>query len=310
MLRELKAVILRDLDATIKEIESYPSDISLWALPQDSGITNSAGNLALHLAGNLHHFIGHLLGGHPYTRNRDAEFTTRDLTRAQVTAQLQAAHQAVADTLDNLPLAKLSDAFPVDLAGKRFTTLQFLLHLSAHLGYHLGQIDYHRRQQSADAKAIGTMGFDQLRAIPAPAGPLPSGAASTRAGGAAGASNSSAGESSVPSSSATATFVGLDAAFARISEPWSPVVIGGLNGQEVKAVKLSGAFDWHSHQHEDELFLVHTGAMRMEFRDRSVDVRPGEFIIVPRTVEHRPVAEAGAEVVLFEPVGIVRTGDT
>jgi mannose-6-phosphate isomerase-like protein (cupin superfamily) len=74
-------------------------------------------------------------------------------------------------------------------------------------------------------------------------------------------------------------------------------------------VKLSGAFDWHAHQHEDELFLVHKGALRMEFRDRAVEVKPGEFIIVPRAVEHRPVAEHGAEVVLFEPVGIVRTGD-
>jgi mannose-6-phosphate isomerase-like protein (cupin superfamily)/uncharacterized damage-inducible protein DinB len=295
MLRELRAIVLRDLSSVIKEVESYSSDSSLWStLP---GLPNSGGNLARHLAGNLHHFIGHLLGGLPYTRNRDAEFAASTLTRAEVVAELRAAHAAVGDTLDKLPLAKLADAFPADLAGKRFTTLQFLLHLSAHLGYHLGQIDYHRRQLGGDAKAIGTMGFDELRAIPAPAGPLPGGAASSTAASPAGASSS------------TATFLSLGAAFARIPQPWSPVVIGELNGQEVKAVKLSGAFDWHSHEHEDELFLVHKGAMRMEFRDRSVDVKPGEFIIVPRAVEHRPVAEDGAEVVLFEPVGIVRTGD-
>jgi mannose-6-phosphate isomerase-like protein (cupin superfamily) len=284
MLRELKSVLLRDIDAAAREVEAYPSDAALWSTAPKQGITNSGGILARHLAGNLRHFIGHVLGGHAYTRNRDDEFANRGLSRIDVAKELRAAHAEVGDALDKLPLARLSDAYPLELAGKRFTTLQFLLHLSAHLGYHLGQIDYHRRALSADAKAIGTMGFDQLRAIAS---------AATSAG----------------PSSAGATFVSLDAAFARIPQPWSPVVVGELNGQEVKAVKLSGPFDWHAHQHEDELFLVHKGALRMEFRDRAVDVKPGEFIIVPRAVEHRPVAEQGAEVVLFEPVGIVRTGD-
>jgi mannose-6-phosphate isomerase-like protein (cupin superfamily) len=299
MLQDLRAVFLRDLDATAREVESYPSDQALWSVAPGQGITNSGGVLARHLAGNLRHFIGHVLGGLPYTRNRDDEFANRGLPRAEVAAELRAAHRGVGDALNALPLARLSDAYPLELAGKRFTTLQFLLHLSAHLGYHLGQIDYHRRALSADAKAIGTMGFDQLRAIPAPAGPLPGGAGTaSKSAAAAGAS-----------SSAAATFASLDDSFARIPTPWSPVVVGELNGQEVKAVKLSGAFDWHAHQHEDELFLVHKGALRMEFRDRAVEVKPGEFIIVPRAVEHRPVAEHGAEVVLFEPVGIVRTGD-
>lgn len=101
----------------------------------------------------------------------------------------------------------------------------------------------------------------------------------------------------------------LDAAFDAITEPWSPVVIGELNGQQVKAVKLRGPFIWHQHRGEDEMFLVHRGRFRMEFRDRSVELGPGEFVIVPRGTEHRPVADEWAEVVLFEPASTVRTGD-
>ncbi len=104
----------------------------------------------------------------------------------------------------------------------------------------------------------------------------------------------------------------LAAAFAAITAHWSPVVIGELNGQQVKAVKLQGAFHWHHHAREDELFLVHRGRFRMELRDpveRSVELMAGEFLIVPRGVEHRPVADEEVEVVLFEPASTVRTGD-
>ena len=101
----------------------------------------------------------------------------------------------------------------------------------------------------------------------------------------------------------------LTAVFAGITEHWSPVVIGELNGQQVKAVKFLGAFHWHQHRGEDEMFLVHRGEFRMEFRDRTQMVRAGEFVIVPRGTEHRPVAEREVEVVLFEPATTVRTGD-
>lgn len=103
--------------------------------------------------------------------------------------------------------------------------------------------------------------------------------------------------------------VALDAAFAAIREHWAPVVIGELNGQQVKAVKFQGAFDWHQHRREDEMFLVHRGRFRMEFRDRTVELRAGEFLIVPRATEHRPVADEEVEVILFEPATTVRTGD-
>ncbi len=104
----------------------------------------------------------------------------------------------------------------------------------------------------------------------------------------------------------------LSAAFAAITAHWSPVVIGELNGQQVKAVKLKGEFHWHHHAAEDELFLVHRGRFVMGLRDpeeRTVELRAGEFLIVPRGVEHRPMAEEEVEVVLFEPASTVRTGD-
>ncbi len=98
--------------------------------------------------------------------------------------------------------------------------------------------------------------------------------------------------------------------FARITEHWSPVVIADLNGQQVKAVKFRGEFHWHHHALEDEMFLVHRGRFTMHFRDRAVEVAAGEFIVVPRGVEHRPVADEEVEVILFEPATTVRTGDT
>lgn len=97
--------------------------------------------------------------------------------------------------------------------------------------------------------------------------------------------------------------------FNLFTEHWSPKVIGELNGQQVRAVKLLGEFVWHSHEHEDEMFLVIRGALRMDFRDTSVQVNEGEFIIVPRGMEHRPVAEEEVEVMLFEPASTVNTGN-
>jgi mannose-6-phosphate isomerase-like protein (cupin superfamily) len=88
-----------------------------------------------------------------------------------------------------------------------------------------------------------------------------------------------------------------------------PAHVGELNGQHVKVVRLRGAFVWHHHDHEDELFLVHRGSFRMEFRDRTVELRAGDFLIVPRGVEHRPVADDEAEVLLFEPAGTLNTGN-
>lgn len=102
--------------------------------------------------------------------------------------------------------------------------------------------------------------------------------------------------------------VNITEKLALFDEHWSPKVVGELNGQHVKLVKLLGEFVWHHHEDEDELFLVVKGRFRMEFRDRSVDVEEGEFIVVPRGVEHRPVAEEEVSVMLFEPASTVNTG--
>ena len=103
--------------------------------------------------------------------------------------------------------------------------------------------------------------------------------------------------------------VNIEEKLARITDHWRPRIVGELNGQQVKLVKFLGPFVWHHHENEDELFLVIKGRMLMEFRDRAVPVGEGEFIIVPRGVEHRPVAVEEVHVVLFEPASTVNTGN-
>lgn len=97
--------------------------------------------------------------------------------------------------------------------------------------------------------------------------------------------------------------------FAGFDDYWNPRIVGELNGQHVKLVKLSGAFTWHSHENEDELFLVVQGGFRMELRDKTIELREGEFLIVPRGVEHRPVADGEAKILLFEPASTLNTGN-
>lgn len=96
---------------------------------------------------------------------------------------------------------------------------------------------------------------------------------------------------------------------ALFSSAWQPKIVGALNGQHVKLVKLRGEFVWHSHEHEDEMFLVVKGSFRMELRDGAISLAAGEFLIVPRGVEHRPVADEEAHVLLFEPASTLNTGD-
>jgi len=103
--------------------------------------------------------------------------------------------------------------------------------------------------------------------------------------------------------------VNLLQGFAAFDEHWSPRIAADLNGQQVKLVKFKGEFDWHHHEHEDELFLVHHGSFVMEFRDRKVELRAGEMLVVPRGVEHRPVATEEVEVILFEPATTLNTGN-
>jgi mannose-6-phosphate isomerase-like protein (cupin superfamily) len=105
------------------------------------------------------------------------------------------------------------------------------------------------------------------------------------------------------------TKVNLEEKLSLFSEQWKPKIVGELNGQYVKLVKFEGPFVWHHHDDEDEMFLVVKGRFRMEYRDRDEWIEEGEFVIVPRGVEHRPVAEKEAHVLLFEPATTLNTGN-
>lgn len=103
--------------------------------------------------------------------------------------------------------------------------------------------------------------------------------------------------------------VNLDQKFSLFSEYWSPKVVGELNGQMVKLAKIKGEFEWHHHADEDELFLVVHGQITIKLRDRDVVLNPGELLIVPRGVEHKPVAEEEAHILMFEPASTLNTGN-
>lgn len=102
--------------------------------------------------------------------------------------------------------------------------------------------------------------------------------------------------------------VNLADAFTRFSDTWSPKIAGDVNQMQIKVAKFDGAFTWHHHENEDELFLVIDGALHIELEDGTIELGPGEFVIIPRGVEHRPVAQPAANVVLFENATTVNTG--
>jgi mannose-6-phosphate isomerase-like protein (cupin superfamily) len=103
--------------------------------------------------------------------------------------------------------------------------------------------------------------------------------------------------------------IDIAAKFALFSEHWRPKIVASLNGQEVKLVKVQGTFPWHCHAEAEEMFLVWRGHFRVEFRDRVVELSPGQCVVVPRGVEHRTAADEEAEVILFEPKDVRNTGD-
>lgn len=104
--------------------------------------------------------------------------------------------------------------------------------------------------------------------------------------------------------------VNLAQKLSLFSEWWSPKIVGELNGQYVKLAKFKGEFVWHKHDHEDELFYVISGNLKIEFRDKIIELAEGEFLIVPRGVEHKPIAAEEVAVLLFEPASTLNTGDT
>lgn len=141
-----KAIIelfVRDLNKAAEEIESYPSDESLWAVSGD--IANSAGNLGLHLAGNINHFFGAVLGNSGYVRERDLEFSSKGASRAELADALRKAADVAGSVLSSLSEDDLASDFPEQFAGKTVSNAWMIAHLLTHLNYHLGQINYHRR---------------------------------------------------------------------------------------------------------------------------------------------------------------------
>ncbi len=143
MIQHLIKLYQRDLAKLVVELEAYPNEASLWLVAPD--IKNPAGNLALHLVGNLNQFIGVDLGGTDYKRDRDAEFNLKDVPRAELIAMVKATSTMIETVLSGLETIKLEQVFPKEVLGYPMSTNYFLLHLYGHLNWHLGQINYHRR---------------------------------------------------------------------------------------------------------------------------------------------------------------------
>lgn len=158
--RDLRRILLRDLDTLQAELEAYPREEQIWEAPE--GVRNTAGTLALHLAGNLHHYVGAVLGGAAYVRDRPGEFGDRDVPRTELLARIAGAREAVARVLAELPEERLADPFPVEVAGVRPLTGRFLMHLATHFGYHLGQLDYHRRIVTRNPEGVGAQSVTVL----------------------------------------------------------------------------------------------------------------------------------------------------
>jgi len=144
MLKEsLIEIFERDLNKLAAEINLYKDDSSLWIVKE--GIGNSGGNLCLHLIGNLNHFIGAILGGSGYVRERDKEFSLKDISRADLIVGIENTIPLVKNSLNNLKAEDFEKTFPVEIFGRAQKTDFILVHLATHLTYHLGQINYHRR---------------------------------------------------------------------------------------------------------------------------------------------------------------------
>jgi hypothetical protein len=153
-------MLVRELEGFKRELALFPDDESVWST--SSGVANSAGNLALHVAGNLQHFIGTVLGGTGYVRNRELEFGQRSGPRENIYAELDAAVAVVRKVLPSIANDRLEQDFPEPLMGMTFRTSTFLVHLCTHAGFHLGQAGYLRRILTGDTTSSG----------PIPLGPL------------------------------------------------------------------------------------------------------------------------------------------
>ncbi|MBI4419239.1 MAG: DUF1572 family protein [Gemmatimonadetes bacterium] len=156
----VSAMLVRDLKTLAREIEAYPDEHSLWTVVP--GITTPGGNLALHLVGNLQHFVGAQLGRTGYVRNRDAEFAVRGTSRKELLALVNTTIGVVESTFAKLTPVDLESQYPLTVGNVRVKTADYLIHLAVHFAYHLGQIDYHRRMVTRQPGAVGAVAVAQL----------------------------------------------------------------------------------------------------------------------------------------------------
>lgn len=154
------AILDRDLQALAREVTAYPDERALWATPP--GIPNSAGTLALHLTGNILHYLGAHLGGTGYVRDRAAEFASRDVPRADILAQIEETRAAVRVAAERTTGERLQQDFPEVVGGGRVATGEYLVHLVSHFAYHLGQLDYHRRVVTGRASGVDAVRAAEL----------------------------------------------------------------------------------------------------------------------------------------------------
>ena len=143
LIESFKSLIVRDLLKLKQEVESYKDESKLWVI--DAGISNSAGNLCLHLLGNINHFIGATLGNTGYVRNRDLEFSQKNIPVEVLAAQIDDTVGAAENTFDKMLTGSLDQEYPIVFNNQKLTTEQMLVNIVSHLNYHLGQINYHRR---------------------------------------------------------------------------------------------------------------------------------------------------------------------
>lgn len=157
------AILDRDLGAVARQVEAYADEQDLWRLPP--GLPNCGGTLALHLAGNIQHYLGARLGDTGYLRNRPAEFSARDLPRSALLREIAAAREAVRAAAARVDAERLTDDFPETVGGVRIPTGHYLIHLVAHFAYHLGQLDYHRRLVTGDGRGVGAIRVADLPSV-------------------------------------------------------------------------------------------------------------------------------------------------
>jgi uncharacterized damage-inducible protein DinB len=165
LLEHIQSLLVRDLLGVKKELELFETDEQTWNCP--TGISNPAGTLAIHICGNLNHYIGAVLGGTSYVRDRNNEFANRSNSRTQIYEILDETSAMLASVIPEIDPGRLNQRYPEQVGGFDLNTQQFLLHLCTHLSFHLGQLGYLRRLLSAENKSTGPIALGPISMSPA-----------------------------------------------------------------------------------------------------------------------------------------------